>query len=199
MGSTVGEIPEAAALARRRAGASRPRGGRAAAAETPQHDAAADPDAPVRIGTYLKRQRKLRGISLDELAGLTRIPRRSLERLEAGAWDETPDGFVRGFVRTVGAALGLDPDETVARMLPEARAGGATRRIGLRAIRAALLALLVVGAAIAAVPFLSRRIATSVAAAAPPATPIVLHRRDAVRALAESVGVVPGREAPPER
>ena len=73
------------------------------------------------IGSYLARQRRLRGVSVDELASLTRIPRRSLERLEAGAFDGTPDGFVRGFVRTVAEALGLDPDDAVNRLLREPR------------------------------------------------------------------------------
>ena len=71
------------------------------------------------IGAYLARQRELRGITLDELATLTRIPRRSLERLESGVFDRAPDGFVRGFVRTVAASLGLDPDATVMRLLSE--------------------------------------------------------------------------------
>jgi cytoskeletal protein RodZ len=73
------------------------------------------------IGSFLARQRRLRGISVDELAQRTRIPRRSLERLEAGAFDATSDGFVRGFVRTVAEALGLDPDDAVNRLLREPR------------------------------------------------------------------------------
>ena len=77
--------------------------------------------ADASIGSFLARQRRLRGISVDELAQLTRIPRRSLERLEAGAFDATPDGFVRGFVRTVAEALGLDPDDAVNRLLREPR------------------------------------------------------------------------------
>ncbi len=71
------------------------------------------------IGRYLAGQRKLRKISLDELSTLTRIPRRSLERLESGAFDSNPDGFARGFVRTVAEALGLDPDEAVMRLMRE--------------------------------------------------------------------------------
>jgi len=70
------------------------------------------------IGAYLARQRVLRGITLEQLADTTRIPLRALARLEAGAFDVEPDGFARGFVRTVAIALGLPPDETVARMLP---------------------------------------------------------------------------------
>lgn len=108
------------------------------------------------IGSYLARQRRLRGVSVDELASLTRIPRRSLERLEAGAFDATPDGFVRGFVRTVAAALGLDPDDAVNRLLREPREDEALLlakarherrklaiRLGLAA--AALLVLLALG------------------------------------------------------
>ncbi|MEZ4279536.1 MAG: helix-turn-helix transcriptional regulator [Myxococcota bacterium] len=75
--------------------------------------------AATPIGEYLKRQRMLRGMSVEELAAETRIPLRSLERLEAGYFDGVSDGFVRGFVRTVAQALGLDADATVARMLDE--------------------------------------------------------------------------------
>ena len=79
----------------------------------------ADAQEAGAIGAYLTRQRELRGISLDELEAATRIPRRSLERLEGGCFDQTADGFARGFVRTVSIALGLDADESVTRMLPE--------------------------------------------------------------------------------
>ena len=71
------------------------------------------------VGRYLARQRKLRGVSLDELAGATQIPRRSLERLEGGAFDRQVDGFSRGFVRTVADALGLDAEDAVLRLLGE--------------------------------------------------------------------------------
>jgi cytoskeletal protein RodZ len=71
------------------------------------------------IGAYLARQRRLRGISLDELADSTKIPRRSLERLEAGAFDGQSDGFARGFVRTIADALGLDSEDSINRLLGE--------------------------------------------------------------------------------
>lgn len=71
------------------------------------------------IGEYLAQQRKLRGISVDELCELTKIPRRNIERLESGALDGVADGFVRGFVRTVAIALGLDPAEAVMRLMQE--------------------------------------------------------------------------------
>lgn len=80
------------------------------------------------IGRYLGRERELRGISLDELAELTKLPRRSLERLEAGAYDQRSDGFARGFARTVALALGLRSHETMARMSPETFASSPRRR-----------------------------------------------------------------------
>ncbi len=79
----------------------------------------AEEGQPFRIGDYLARQRQLRGYSLDHLEDITRIPKRSLERLEAGAFDGEDDGFARGFVRTVAQALGLDPEETTLLMLSE--------------------------------------------------------------------------------
>ena len=39
------------------------------------------------MGQYLANQRRLRRITLEELAERTRIPRRNLERLESGALD----------------------------------------------------------------------------------------------------------------
>jgi hypothetical protein len=141
------------------------------------------------IGAYLARQRQLRGISLDELSAATRIPLRSLRRLEAGAFDREPDGFARGFVRTVAVALGLPPDETVARMLPEAseeaRRGGFGFGLGRRAIAASLLLVVL---ALAALVWTGSRV-----------LPIgwtrnrdeMVVRRDAVRALAIEKGLLP--------
>jgi cytoskeletal protein RodZ len=85
----------------------------------PEDAALASRERAEPIGAFLARQRVLRGITLEQLAETTRIPIRSLARLEAGVFDAEPDGFARGFVRTVAIALGLPPDETVARMLPE--------------------------------------------------------------------------------
>jgi cytoskeletal protein RodZ len=81
-------------------------------------------DDPQRasIGEYLAQQRKLRGISVDELCEITKIPRRNIERLESGVLDGVSDGFMRGFVRTVAIALGLDPTEAVMRLMQEPEA-----------------------------------------------------------------------------
>ena len=146
-------------------------------------EAAALGGAP-SIGEYLRGQRLLRGISLDELAAVTRIPRRSIERLEAGDFDAQPDGFARGFVRAVATALGLDPDDAVSRMLVEPKAepqpeytGPPLGRLVLVLAGAALLVL------VAAVWLaLASRSDEPAEPIAPP--PI---RRDAVRSLADEV------------
>lgn len=156
MGKAFGGLPEAAPVA--------PEGG----AES--------------IGRYLARQRRLRGITLDELSLATHIPRRSLERLEAGAFDGPPDGFARGFVRTVAAAIGLDPEEAVTRMLAESRpVRGPARRVPA-ALLLGLLGALVLAWLLASVPTWRR----AAPAAAPPAASELPRRRDFVRELAEA-------------
>ncbi|MBK7948633.1 MAG: helix-turn-helix domain-containing protein [Deltaproteobacteria bacterium] len=92
---------------------------RASGHDLPPTSDGGDGGAATSIGEYLKRQRLMRGVTIEDLAANTRIPLRSLERLEAGYFDGVTDGFVRGFVRTVAIALGLDADQTVARMLEE--------------------------------------------------------------------------------
>jgi hypothetical protein len=148
------------------------------------------------IGAYIARQRRLRGISLEELEALTRIPRRSLERLEAGAFDSDPDGFVRGFVRTVSLAIGLDPDDTVTRMLAEPDPRRGRRRIPRPSSAAALLlaACLVAIGAGAVWTLVGAR--AGQLAEAPLAPERRRVRRDAVRALAVERGLIPESAVP---
>ena len=147
------------------------------------------------IGAYLKAQREMRGISVEELADLTRIPIRSLERLEAGRFDDQPDGFVRGFVRTVGLGLGLDPDDAVARMLSEPEND---ERRGLRAAHRSPRALvgLVVVIVLVAVVLSVREFAIRQAQPRPLETDEVVQRQDPVRALAEAEAALGPDPAP---
>lgn len=136
------------------------------------------------IGRYLAGQRKLRGISLDELAELTRIPIRSLERLESGAFDLSPDGFVRGFVRVVAEALGLDPDEAVMRLMREPQDEGSPETRGAFAQKA-LLARVAAVAGVALLGLALWALVSALLAPVPePEAPEVILRRDPVRALA---------------
>lgn len=136
------------------------------------------------VGRYLADQRRLRKISLDELATLTKIPRRSLERLEAGLFDELPDGFARGFVRTVAEALGLDSEEAVMRLMREppedaVEAGGRTPlEQKTMFARAAVLAGIVLLALA-----LWKLVAAWLAPVEAPVAPDVILRHDPVRAL----------------
>jgi transcriptional regulator with XRE-family HTH domain len=159
---------------------------------------AAPADVPAResVGTWLARQRRLRGLSLEDVAELTRIPRRSLERLEAGAFDGHVDGFARGFVRAVAEAIGVDPEEANARLLGEVRPERARRPLPWRPAALLLLA--------AALAFLSARAlsgwlrapaAPEARAAAPAPGPV---RRDYVRELAARAAPrAPAPAAPP--
>lgn len=148
------------------------------------------------IGAYIARQRQLRGISLDELEVATRIPRRSLERLESGAFDAEPDGFVRGFVRAVSVAIGLDPDDTITRMLAEPDLRGKRGRFPRFSNAAASLLLVCLFA-------LGAGILWTLVEARPgelledAGVPETLHvRRDAVRELAISRGIIPETAVP---
>lgn len=154
---------------------------------TPDAEAQRLAEAGESIGAYLAQQRRLRGISSEELSELTRIPLRSIERLESGSFDCDPDGFVRGFVRTVAEAVGLDPDDTVARMLSEPEVSGRSHgRPRLAAGRVALVGVAV--AVVAATIGVVRIVATSSrgGAAAPDVRSEQVTRRDPVRALAEA-------------
>jgi cytoskeletal protein RodZ len=68
------------------------------------------------FATWLRERRVARGQSLEEVAKVTRIQQRTLERLESGRFDELPaDVFVRGFIRNYARVVGIDPDEALAR------------------------------------------------------------------------------------
>lgn len=67
------------------------------------------------FGEHLKRERELRGVSLDEISAATRIKTTFLEALESGRWEELPGGaFNRGFIRATSQFLGLDEDGMIA-------------------------------------------------------------------------------------
>jgi cytoskeleton protein RodZ len=69
----------------------------------------------IPFGEHLRRERELRGVSLEEIAAATRISTRFLEALENEQWDRLPGGaFNRGFIRSIARFLGLDEDGLVA-------------------------------------------------------------------------------------
>jgi cytoskeletal protein RodZ len=55
-------------------------------------------------------------MSLEEVARATRVPLASMERIEAGQFDELPgEVFVRGFLRSYARAVDIPGDEVLAR------------------------------------------------------------------------------------
>jgi cytoskeleton protein RodZ len=70
-----------------------------------------------QVGTFgdrLKREREMRGISLDEMSHATKIGTRLLKALEEEDFQKLPGGiFNKGFVRAYAKFLGIDEDEAV--------------------------------------------------------------------------------------
>jgi cytoskeleton protein RodZ len=67
------------------------------------------------FGERLRREREMRGITLNEIAESTKISRRHLESLEKEDFDSLPGGiFNKGFVRAYARYLGIDEEQAVA-------------------------------------------------------------------------------------
>jgi len=67
------------------------------------------------FGDKLKREREMRGVTLDEIADSTKIARRHLEALESEDFGSLPGGvFNKGFVRAYARFIGIDEDQAVA-------------------------------------------------------------------------------------
>ncbi len=63
------------------------------------------------VGPLLRQQRQSLGLSLEEVAGRTRIRTRHLAALEDERFDTLPgEAYLVGFLRSYAQALGLDPD-----------------------------------------------------------------------------------------
>lgn len=74
-----------------------------------EHDEAEGEGGFVSIGGRLRRAREARGMSLDDVAGQTRIPMRHLQHIETEEWDALPaPTYAIGFARNYANAVGLD-------------------------------------------------------------------------------------------
>jgi cytoskeletal protein RodZ len=72
----------------------------------------------VSFGLYLSRAREAKGLSLDDLAHLTKIRRAILEALEHNARRDLPEKvFVLGYVRSYATAVGLNVEEAAQRFM----------------------------------------------------------------------------------
>lgn len=67
------------------------------------------------FGDNLRRQRELRGISLEAISNTTKISTRMLRAIEDEHFDQLPGGvFNKGFVRAYARQVGLEEEEAVA-------------------------------------------------------------------------------------
>lgn len=83
--------------------------------QTQELSAKGDKTAMGVFGDRLRREREMRGITLDEISESTKISRRHLEALERERFDQLPGGvFAKGFVRAYARFLGIDEDQAVA-------------------------------------------------------------------------------------
>ena len=69
------------------------------------------------VGEYLKRERELRQITLNEVSEGTKISVRQLKFIEENKFDCLPaEVFVRGFIRSYAEYIGLDPQEAILKL-----------------------------------------------------------------------------------
>ena len=79
------------------------------------------------IGLTLQQAREARGMSVEDVAGITRISRSIIEALEADDRAALPaEVYVRGFTRTIASTVGLDPQELLHTHITEQPAAMAT-------------------------------------------------------------------------
>jgi cytoskeleton protein RodZ len=64
------------------------------------------------FGSYLKHERELRGVPLEEISGATKIHIRFLKALEENSFDELPgEVFIKGYIRSYAKIIGSDVEE----------------------------------------------------------------------------------------
>ncbi|SVB80081.1 uncharacterized protein METZ01_LOCUS232935, partial [marine metagenome] len=64
------------------------------------------------FGAYLKSERELRGVTLEELHSKTKIPVRYLKALEKNQFDKLPEEvFIKGYIRSFAKIIGAKEDE----------------------------------------------------------------------------------------
>jgi cytoskeleton protein RodZ len=74
------------------------------------------------FGEHLRREREMRGISLDQIMATTKIGRRLLLALEEEQFDLLPGGiFNKSYVRAYAKCVGMNEDEAVAEYMEAAQ------------------------------------------------------------------------------
>ena len=64
------------------------------------------------FGSYLKHERELRGVPLEEISGATKIHIRFLQALEENKFEDLPgEVFIKGYIRSYADTIGSDVEE----------------------------------------------------------------------------------------
>ena len=75
---------------------------------------------PATVGASLRSAREDKGLTLEDIAAQTRIPRRHLESLEIGDWERLPaPTYTTGFAKSYASAVGLDRADIAERLRAE--------------------------------------------------------------------------------
>ncbi|MGH9406331.1 MAG: RodZ domain-containing protein [Terriglobia bacterium] len=88
------------------------------------------------FGESLRREREMRGISIEEISETTKISVRFLQALERDEFDKLPGGiFIRSFIRSYASYLGLDCEQVLAefQIVAPARGDEDFSRLGVTA------------------------------------------------------------------
>src|ERR1051326_236447 len=93
------------------------------------------------FGERMRREREMRGVTLDEIAESTKIGKRNLQALEDEEFDKLPGGiFNKGFVRAYAKYLGIDEEQAVADFLAAETAASSGVRLAVQDLPSAPVA-----------------------------------------------------------
>lgn len=74
-----------------------------------------DKNADERLGEYIARIRKERGMTLEDLSAVTKVTVPFLRSIEAGDWKAFPvEAYVRGYLNSICVKLNMDPKKVQA-------------------------------------------------------------------------------------
>ena len=86
-------------------------------------------DTEITPGRYLRKLRKDKGISVEEVSEATKISIKNIRAIEQSSFDQLPaDTFVRGLVTLYGNYLGIDGGKIAAELLAERKKHGTGSR-----------------------------------------------------------------------
>ena len=156
------------------------------------------------FGAALRALRESRGFSLQDIADATRVRRAYLSALEDMKLDQLPSRpFAIGYVRAYAQAVGIDPDETVAKFKQCAPKTDEQLRapVGVRRQRDPRLSLAAVAAGVVVTAVLIWNLAQhAVAGDGPASPPVPVQAAGAAHSAAPAgaVTLAAAQPAPPE-